>query len=41
MQDVYERVCTVPGTYWNTQYPDCVRNIHVVNGHGYTLLGTH
>jgi len=26
-----EHVYTVPGTYWNTRYPDC----------GYTLLGTH
>jgi len=41
IQNVKERVYTVPGTYWNTRYPDCVRNIHVVNGRGYTLPGTH
>jgi len=41
MQDVNERVHTVPGTYWNTLYPDSVRNIHSVNGRGYTLPGTH
>jgi len=45
IQDVNERVYTVPGTYWNTRYPDCVRNIHVVNGRGYTRAsgtpGTH
>ena len=34
-----ERVYTVMGTYWNTLYPDCVRNIHAVNGHGYTVSG--
>jgi len=38
---VNEQVYTVPGTYWNTRYPDCVTNIHVVNGRGYTLPGTH
>jgi len=38
---VSEHVYTVPGTYWNTRYPDCVRNIRVVNGRGYTLPGTH
>ena len=27
IQDMNERVYTVPGTYWNTRYPDCVRNI--------------
>jgi len=36
-----EHVYTVLGTYWNTRYPDFIRNIHVVNGHGYTLPGTH
>jgi len=42
IQDVNKRVYTVPGTYWNTRYPsDCVRNIHVVNGRGYMLPGTH
>ena len=40
IKDVNERVYIVPGTYWNTRYPD-VRNTHVVNGCGYTLLGTH
>jgi len=36
-----ELVYTVPGMYWNTRYRDCVRNIHVVNGRGYMLPGTH
>ena len=39
IQDVNEHVYTVPGTSWNTRYPDWVRNIHVVNGHGYTFPG--
>ena len=29
IQDVNERVYTVPGMQWNTRYPDCVRNIHL------------
>jgi len=39
IQDVNEHVYTVPGTSWNTRYPDWVRNIHVVNGRGYTFPG--
>jgi len=42
IQEVNERaIYTVPGTHWNTLYPDCVRNIHVVNRRGYTVPGTH
>ena len=36
-----DRVYTVLGRHWNTLYPDCIRNIHAVNGHGYTVLGMH
>ena len=41
IQEMNEHVCAGLGTHWNTRYPDCVRNIHVVNGRGYTLPGTH
>jgi len=29
----------VLGTHWNTLYPHCIRNIHAVNGRGYTVPG--
>ena len=35
IQELNERIYTVLGTHWNTRYPDCVRNIHVVNARGY------
>jgi len=38
---VNDGVHTVLGTQWNTLYPDCIRNLHAVNGRGYTLPGTH
>jgi len=41
MHKVNDRVYTVLGVHWNTLYPDCIRNIHAVNGRGYTLPGTH
>ena len=38
-KDVNEHVYIVPGTYWNTRYPD-VRNTHVVNGRGHWLYAS-
>ena len=35
IQEEIDRVYTVLGKHWNTLYPDCIRNIHAVNGHGY------
>jgi len=32
IQEKNDCVYTVLGTHWNTLYPDCVRNIHAVNG---------
>jgi len=40
-QEVNDHVYTVLGMHWNTLYPDCISNIHVLNGRGYTVLGTH
>ena len=41
IQDMNERVYTVPGMYWNTRYPDCVKNIQEVNERVYAVLGKH
>jgi len=41
IQEENDRVYTVLGTHWNALYPDCVRNIHAVNGRGYTVPGMH
>jgi len=39
IQEVNDHVYTVLRMYWNTLYPDYIRNIHAVkvNGRGYTL----
>jgi len=41
IQEKNDCVYTFLGTHRNTLYPDCIRNIHAVNGHGYTVPGMH